>query len=510
MENEVDDSLRKISTGAGLFFVGIVISKLLGYVYRVAVARISVEDYGLLNLALAIVGVVGIFALLGLNEGVLRYIPFYLGKNDKRRAKGAITSALKISVLLSIFFAALLFIFSEKIAMLFNTPQLGFIIKILAIIIPLDALRSIFFNVCIGFQKINYFIYSKNITENLVKVIFTIPFIYIGWGLLGAVYAYILAILASALLSIYFVKWKILPILGKAKLIEIKGKLLDYSWPLIFTSLLLYVIGWTDTFMIGYFKSVSDVGIYNAALPTAGLLFVIPLTLATIFFPLATQLYSKDKKEAFDNIYRTATKWLFLTNLFLLTVFLIFSKEVLVFIFGGNYSAGAFSLAVLSTGYFLSFMSKNSEKVLLVLEKSKLIFFNLIIASVVNVVLNYILIPKYGINGSAVATSISYVLVGILVLAESYYLTKDHPFEKSYLKIILGVLVSALIFFLIKPYLINVYLMIISFMVIFVLYLALLLLMKVFEREDVIVISTLQQKTGLRIQFVNKIIKKFL
>ena len=93
-----DIALKKIAKGAGIFSIGLLISKGLAYVYRLIIARIGVEQYGLFSLALAVFGIFITISLLGLSDGVIRFVSFYKGKFDQRRIKGVITSSLKITL----------------------------------------------------------------------------------------------------------------------------------------------------------------------------------------------------------------------------------------------------------------------------------------------------------------------------------------------------------------------------------------------------------------------------
>ena len=74
--------LKTIAKGASLIFVGMFISKLLTYFYRMIVARIGTEEYGLLSLALAVFGILTTISMLGLGTGVIRYFAFYQAKRS--------------------------------------------------------------------------------------------------------------------------------------------------------------------------------------------------------------------------------------------------------------------------------------------------------------------------------------------------------------------------------------------------------------------------------------------
>ena len=133
MDNSTEDSLKKITKGAGIAFLGIIISKLLGYIYRILVARTDTEMYGLLSIGIAVFSILTTVSLLGLNNGVLRYVSFYKGKGDQEKIKQIIKVCLKITIPFSIIVSALFFIFSKQISIyFFHTEDLTIVFKIFA------------------------------------------------------------------------------------------------------------------------------------------------------------------------------------------------------------------------------------------------------------------------------------------------------------------------------------------------------------------------------------------
>ena len=503
MDNSTEDSLKKITKGAGIAFLGIIISKLLGYIYRILVARTDTEMYGLLSIGIAVFSILTTVSLLGLNNGVLRYVSFYKGKGDQEKIKQIIKVCLKITIPFSIIVSALFFIFSKQISIyFFHTEDLTIVFKIFAFAIPLTVFREMIFSIFQSFQKIKYEIYSKNITENITKIIFTLIFLILGFQLFGFIMAYILGTLAGAVSAFFFLKKKVLPsfkteTIDKSDESALKKELFGYSFPLLFNFIIFSLITWIDTLMLGYFRTPTEVGIYNAAVPTAFLMYIVPSTLLTLFIPVLTELYAKDKKEVLGHLDRRITKWIISINLALLGIFYLFSKSILQILFGNDYIAGSTALIILSTGYFLTYSLSTTTKVLVIIKRTKLVFINTLIVTLVNIVLNLYLIPKYGINGAAIATAIAFFTRFILLLIESYVILKMVPFNISQIKVIFSAVSS---FFILK-YIINLfnieitifYLALLSFLFI-IIYLMLLILTKSFEKEDKFIIRKIKEK----------------
>jgi len=66
--------------------------------------------------------------------------------------------------------------------------------------------------------------------------------------------------------------------------------------------------------MIGFFRTTSEVGVYNVALPTANLLVIVPTSLMALFMPIITEFYSKGKIKDIVTLSRINSKWIFFLN----------------------------------------------------------------------------------------------------------------------------------------------------------------------------------------------------
>lgn len=506
-----NDFLEKIATGAGIFFIGIFISKILGYLYRLIVARIGPEEYGLLALGFAIVGITVTLSVIGLDSGTLRYVSFYKGKKDEARIKGILSTSLKIGLFLSFVFGFLMFIFSNWIAVnLFHNIKLSFILKAFAFTVPFYSVSRILLSALRAFQKIKYVVYAQNIMENIVKVVLTVILVYLGYGLFGAVIAYLISVMVMSFLVVYFLQ-KIFPIFkAKLKSIFLTKELISYSWPLMITGLLGLIVGWTDTIMIGYFRSAYEVGIYNAALPTAALMLIVPTALLCLFTPIATELLAKKKELELKQTYKTTMKWIFYINFPVFLLLIFFSRQILGLMFGSVYATGASALSILVFGYLFNSVFLTAQNILEVIKRSKLILFNTLIAAISNVLLNLYLIPRYGIVGGAIGTGFSLILFGFLCWFESCILKKMQPITKHYIKpIIAGAVAIFLVYKLMQILFVKVplYGLILMAILFFVIYLMLLVLFKGFSIEDRKILRDIEGKIGMRFRFLRKIFR---
>jgi len=514
--SHLDVSLRKIAKGAGIGFTGTFIGMALGYFSRMIIARfLGPGDYGLISLGLAGMTIAATLSMVGLPTGIVRYVSFYKGKGNEGKIKGTILGALKISFPLSIIFALLFFFGAGWISFhVFHEPNLTPVLRIFAIGIPFWVLASNFIATTVGFQDLRYRVYVNDLFQNILKLVAIVILLALGFGVLGAAIGWVLAIIAMSFLAAYFLERRVFSIFNtKIKSIPMERELFSFSWPLMFVGVLALITGLTDTLMLGYFESTYDVGIYNAALPTASLMGIAAGSFAIIFMPVISELYSKDKIEELRKTYSTVTKWIVSLVFPGFLLMFLFSRPILRILWGSEYVIGAIALSILAFGYLISACAGLSGGVISAFGRTKQILGIGSVGASANFALNLYLIPLYGINGAAVATASSIIVTSILSLGVVYHISKLQPFRLSYLKPVLTSTMAALLVYAITETLfepVSSYVLIPMFFVFLIVYFFLLLLFKGFEKEDLMIMKAIEERSGIKSELPRKIIKRFL
>lgn len=504
--DKADKSLKTVVKGAIIFLIGMFFSKLFNYFFRLLTARLGPESYGIITLAASFVAVLATLSTLGLNNGVIRYAPYYHSRNENKKVKGAINFSLKTSLITGIIVGAIIFIFSGFISKTFfpnfNQTTLPLALKIVAMIIPPTAALFILFASFEAFRVLKYELYTKNIFEGAFKLAFTALAIYLGYTIIGAMAVYLAAVVGSMILAFYYFRKHILPIIKTGtKPEKVNKELMQYSLPLLLSGMCMILLLSVDTWLIGYYRTATEVGIYNAAMPTAQMLYTLPTILLILFLPVLTELYAKGDKEEFKTVYKSTTKWIFLVNIPLLAIFLIFPKELINMLFGASYMSGTTTFMILSAGFFTASIFMTSERMLMAVNKTKFILGGYATILILNTTLNLHLIPKYGINGAAIASASSYILLSIIFLTGSYKSTKTIPFTKDYAKSIAAALTASLAALLIKNLLQGKYTFLVLVACFILAYGIMLISLKAFDKEDKMIINSIKNK------FISHIIK---
>jgi O-antigen/teichoic acid export membrane protein len=197
-------------------------------------------------------------------------------------------------------------------------------------------------------------------------------------------------------------------------------ELLKTASPLLFSGLLLYLLNWTNTIMLGIMTDETQVGIYNVAYKVGSVGFLVIVSVSTIITPKMAELYGKGDLLELKKLTHNATRLIAILSIPIVLTLIIFSKYILSF-FGEEVVAGNTTMIIVSLGVLFSAMAGNGDQILNMTNNQKTLRNITIICFFVNIMMSYFLIPLYGINGAALSSLITNVLINFLCV---YYIKK--------------------------------------------------------------------------------------
>ena len=263
----------------------------------------------------------------------------------------------------------------------------------------------------------------------------------------------------------------------------------------MFTGIIYSIFYWIDSLTIGYFMGAADVGLYNAAFPVVALLGIFPEIFMQLFFPLITREYANKKFGIIKDLSQQVGKWIFVLNLPLFLIMLLFPGEIIGTLFGAEYIEAGNALKILSIGGIFSSIVLLCSNLLLMIKKSKLFMINLLITSVTNFILNFILVPIYGINGAAFATAIVWIGLSLILLLEIKHYIKIIPIKRKLLRVLIVTLLSLLIFVFFRHfYEINTVNIAIPALGIIAIYISLIFTTGCLDKNDITILKSIKKK----------------
>ena len=450
----INKELTNITKKSGIVFIGRIIATIFGFFFSLAAARLMGADvYGKLMYVTVIITMLSLITKLGLTQGLVQFVSKLTDKTKKEERNSIISFSFLIVFIFSIFLSIILFIFSEFIAVnIFNNAELTLLLKIMSPILILLSLIELTPGIFRGLKIVKYQVMGRDLIQSFIRLLAVLILGYMGYKINGLVAAYYLSMAVSLIYLTY--KVYTLSLFGKikSKFSYSYKEILIFSAPLLVSSILHYSISKVDIFMIGYFLNTSSVGIYTIALKIGTLSNFLLFSINSMFAPNITTLYYNNQIIKLKKLYQVITKWIFAINLSVFFLFLIVSKDVMN-VFGAEFTVGWLALILITAGQVVNAGVGSAGLINIMTGYPKSELYVSIIVFIINVTLNYFLIPIYGIEGAAFASLISIGIMNLLRLYILYNRLEFLPYNKNYLHVIYSALIALIISYLLNSFL---------------------------------------------------------
>lgn len=389
--------IKYFKNTAWLFFEKI-LRLFVGLIVGVWVARyLGPENFGMISFVIAFFGLFTPLCRLGLNGIISREI----AKNECNTSQ-LLTNAIFLRLIgsFSVFFIYYFYITFKKeneiyfyLGIIFSTImlfrsfeviELYFKAKVRAYLVVIANIIAILFSCTLKVYLINY----------------EYSLIYFAYANLVEVFIFIL------LLCVFFYRETIsfkLNSLSRNKSL----KLLKESWPYVLSGIGSVMFLKIDQIMIEEILGNVELGVYSAAIKISTFIYFIPITIC-----LSIQTAIVNAKQLSENLYINRLHNLFLTMAILGYILIIpisyFSSRIINFLYGSDYYLSGEVLAIHIFAAIFVFIGSPRSLWIVNESQQKFLLFSNFGAGLLNIVLNLIWIPKYGVTGAAWATLFSF------------------------------------------------------------------------------------------------------
>lgn len=170
-----------------------------------------------------------------------------------------------------------------------------------------------------------------------------------------------------------------------------------------------------DTVMLGFMTSDAEVGCYDAAIKVKKVLVSIITALGGVLLPRVTFLLENGKKDQFLKINSRAIKYVLTISIPLLIYFIMFAHESIFILCGSSYEKAVRPMQIIMpTLLFIGVSNITGIQVLVPLGKEKMVLVSEIFGAIIDLLINALLIPRYGAAGAAIGTVAAELLVLIV------------------------------------------------------------------------------------------------
>lgn len=388
-------TLHALGVVQGMLFLP-VITKILG-----------AADYGIWVQIKATVGLLIPISFLGLCEALTRFLS---GEKDKEKIQEGIYSSLAVISGIALIMALSLIIFSEQAAAFFQFDPI--FIKLLALIVIFESLSLTILTIIQTRKEIEkYFWFS--IIKMFGETGVIIGAIALGYELHGAV----LALLFIKILFFFVLFIDTIRKTGiKVPNFSLIKDYLFFGLPTMTNSLSYWVVASADRYIIGLSMGVLFIGYYAPAYSIGMLLvfFIIPITsILTVVLP---KFFDENNLNEVKNYLGHSLKYFLLVMTPAVFGMSILSRQLLEILSTKEIASNAYFITpIIAASMFFYGIACFYNQILFLVKKTKLIAGIWGVAALINLVLNAILIPKFGILAAAAITFVSYFCVFILI-----------------------------------------------------------------------------------------------
>ncbi len=490
--------VTKQATGVMSYrFIGVV----LGLVSNILFARLlGAELLGVYVLASTTLLVFSLMASFGTSQMLVRFIPVRIGNGDDEGAAAVFALGLRLIAVCGLVCTAALILTRHFVAgKIFDEPLLAQIIPIAAVGVLPATLALYLGGTLKALKETARDAFCTEVVYKATKLaIFIALFALVGLKLRGLVWAVSLAYFASIVVMVTMIGRARRPLLRGPRSASIDTReILAFSAAMFFVAFLNYAMSITDRVMLGMLGTTTDVGIYNIAFLISNMLAMVYMGFNVSFAPLISELYHGGRREELASLYSSLTR----TVIIIVApafIWIVGFGDDLLGLFGREFVAGYAALLILSLGALVRCIVGSVGNLLMMSNHQTYNVWNIAGSIALNIALNMYYIPRYGLNGAAIATAISVAVVYVVGLVEVRILLGLLPYRRSYLK----VLAAAAITFPAMVYIRSITGPLVHWQLLgllvgaYVLFLGLIVLMGI-ERDDALILERLTEKLGI-------------
>lgn len=415
--------------------------RLIKAVLVIYAARVlGTSEYGVFSYAVTLAGFLGIFIDPGINSVLMRDAS--KASDEDRRKIFSATMFLKIILIIA---AASVIVF---LGPYFTTLQgAEILLPAAAVIMGFDALREFLVSFLRSKEKMQWdagiFLFT-----NFAIVIFGLAFMLKHPTAYALAWGYAAGILLGAIFAIIVVRKDI-----KEAFSQFSAKLtlpiIQAAWPFAITGALGLLFTNTDILIISWMKTAADVGIYSAAIRIIQVLYIVPGILQMSTLPLLSRLAKSDNAKFRITLEQTVSL-IFLISMPLAIGGILLGTQLMTFIFGNAFASGGLPFKILSASLVVDYSGSVIVNAIFAYAHQKSLIISSAIGGFANVALDLLLIPKFGMTGSAIATLIAQIITNWylwhMMKKINYFEIMPHLKKIAGATVVMGIVTAGLLF----------------------------------------------------------------
>jgi O-antigen/teichoic acid export membrane protein len=392
------------------------------------VRGLTQEHYGHFIMAFSLVQLLTPLCALGLRPVMVREVA-----SDLDKAPVVIGNVLTLRLLLAI----ATYVVAAIVVNVLDYPTfVKFIVYIACSTLIFNTISNNLIDVFQGYERMKYIAYG-NFTAGSVLTLFSVLAIRFGFGVVGLTIAYVIGpmLLATMLFTMHR---RLLPHF-RLRIDTVRWRdLLKKAMPFFWVNMLWMFVFRIGILMLSKMKGDEAVALFGAASGLVDRLAIIPDSIGTALFPTIAAMFARNAKQEISKTVGKAFEFMIIFGLGIAVGMSLLSEQVMSLVYGSNYATGGVVLRVISWYVPFWFLMLVLTACLGAARQQSKVVISVATASVVGLLGNVLLIPRFGAIGLAVADLIFYVVFMVL----GYEMVRRHIGFTANLWVVLRILLA--------------------------------------------------------------------
>ena len=447
MKKEVSEAnpIKEYATNIGVVGIANLLVRLSSLILLPILTKVSgTHDYGIWTQVNVTVSLLTPLALLGLLFSMIRFLA---AEKDKRKLQEGFYSMMFFALFVSLFISLLLFTLSGFIADKLFDREVK-VVKITAILIPLECLNAICMNYFRTFRMMKK--YSAFVVSRSYGNVGLVSFMILqGFGIFWAVVALLIVDIIIFFIAFSMILLEIgfsLPSFSNIR------EYLRYGLPTLPRDVSSWVMGLSDRYIIAYFLGVTYVGVYSPGYALGNIIALSRAPLGTIMLPTFSKLYDENRMEELEVHLKYTLKYFLLMAIPSVFGLSLLSKQLLVIMSTPEIaSQGYLVTPFIALSNLLYGIHGIYAQILYLERRTKIIGGLWTCSALMNLGLNIVFVPKFGILGASITTLVAYMTATTITV---YFSSKHFSLcvdNKSALKSLLASAVIPIVIIKMTP-----------------------------------------------------------
>ena len=401
--------------------------------------------YGLYAVGTTCAEVGSKLATLGSDKGLLRAIPAQKISGKENEVSDSLWTAFISVSLTSVVLGLLMFFLAERLSPLFGGNDYSEAIAWMSPVLGLIALTNVFVSATLAAKLVRFNLLVRGFAQPFLLILLAAIF-----SLKPSLQSLMMGVVIAFFLTALIGAWTIFKVFKKTKRFQFQKDLIKFSFPLGISEFLNIMLHRASLLILAFYVSPLEMAAYAACEMLVRAVAGVRNAFDPILSPVISEALQENDFQRVEYNLKLTTRWVIALAVPVISAFVFFGREILEVI-DPQFKSAALILSALSFGYALNSTLGLNGWVLTMAGHSWLLLINNGISALTNVVLALILIPRYGILGGAIATSVGVIVMVVLVFIQVAWMKKIQPLSWASARIILVGALSLILLLWLSP-----------------------------------------------------------